>query len=211
MGMTRCGAGLALCMLTGCASHTVHARAIALGNADRLTPDQARMTGFLEQLEVDGVSDERSMLPSAISAGAIMDEVAPAKVDAAQTCFLVVQRTPAAIDAPLSTWTFVVNREDALVRGETVHEVTDYNYQGVREVVSAAIAIPGIAVGSLAVTQPEAQVFRVVERRAEVCGPGPAQAGVLELAMQLGEASRDPAMTPATAGWQEHYRWEVSR
>lgn len=187
--------------LTACPSFSVRERRMRVG-AD---PAKTRISSYLEASSMLGMTDERELVPGSISKSAVTDELVITRADADEVCVQMTQRTPTLMDEPIATWDVVFNGEDAVVDGERVTNVFDYDYTGTREVVSlegfmqTKHSLGGI---DLAISEPEARVFRVVERVAEVCG-APSADDVVRLSVRIPATRNDGP----NDGWQGHYRW----
>lgn len=168
---SRLVAGLgAVLLVSGCYSAKT-TRSIA---RDKVATDTARLTGYMKLW--NGWQEE---VPGGIQHSVIIDEATLIKAGSPkeETCAKTIVRTASADDEPIEQLSpkFIVDgvKTEALVRGETV-SVRDYGFTGQESVV----VVDGVAMSEyigLAVSRPAEKVFRVVERRAELCaqtGPG---------------------------------------
>jgi hypothetical protein len=155
-------------LLVGCAAHTV---------STNLRPDQigtkyARISGYLATRGAapGGVHTEET--PGSIRHDVILDEAVLAKIDAGETCVDLVLRTDSAHDEPVDQYqpTFEIDGKETrgVIESELV-SVYDYNFTGQREVASVE-AVAANQFAGMTITAPAEQVFRVIERRARVCG-----------------------------------------
>ncbi len=191
-----------LVTLGACASHSMRQRSLPRGELD---PARTRISGYLEQVSTFGKVDERQLVPGAISKAAVTDELVVTRRSETDVCVQMTMRTPTAMDEPLTTWEVVLNGEDTFVDHESVAGVVDYDYAGSHEVISleSFVKTKSTEAGlNLSISEPNARVFRVVERVAEVCGPSTLD-GAIRLSLRIaGANSAGP-----TKGWQAHYRW----
>lgn len=151
-----------LFLLSGCASRQT-TRAISRTSVGT---DTARLTGYMKLW--NGWQEE---VPGGIQHSVILDEAVLTKALPGQSCASAIVRTASSDDEPidqLSPKFKVDGREiEALVKNETV-SVRDYSFNG----MEAVVVVDGVAMSEylgLAVSRPAERVFRVVERRAELC------------------------------------------
>ncbi len=172
---------LVLVLLVGCATVKV---------GTQISPGQigtkyARLTGYMATRGAAPGGRHTETAPAAIRHDAILDEATLASLTPNQTCLDVVIRTAIEHDEPLEQYgiTFQLNGAPsrAIVENERV-TVVDYTYEGMRNLVSAEGVAANEYLG-LNIAAPAERIFRVIERRGQICaGVGGAAASVyLEL------------------------------
>ncbi len=181
---------------------TVGATSCSYSGVDRtITPDQigtydARLTGFMQYGRSTSIQENT---PGGISREAVINEATLISVDDTQACVDLLMRVSVNLDLPLSSYEIEIDGITAHPGPEDV-EVLDYQFTGQRDVVSFDHYSQDRS-GSFRITEPEDRIFRVVERRAEVCGPHNQDASI-ELTL----------VTPSSLGsssWGQHFRWTV--
>lgn len=155
-------------LLAGCAAHTVSTNL----RRDQVGTKYARISGYLATRGAapGGVHTEET--PGAIRHDVILDEAVLAKIDAGETCVDLVLRTDSAHDEPVDQYQPTFEIDGKKTRGVIESEVVsvyDYNFTGQREVASVE-AVAANQFAGMTITAPAEQVFRVIERRARVCG-----------------------------------------
>lgn len=148
-------------LAAGCQSHQT-TRTITRA---QVGTDTARLTGYMKLW--NGWQEE---VPGAIQHSVLLDEATLTKAGP-EACASAIVRTASADDEPIDQLSpkFRVDGRDveALVKNETV-SVRDYSFTGMESVM----VVDGVALdkyAGLAVSRPAEKVFRVVERRAELC------------------------------------------
>jgi hypothetical protein len=164
--------------LAGCG---VAANKRSVARADLPHPERTRITGY----EAD-YTGWHETTPGQVPRTAVMDE-AFLESDATRDCAVITLRTHLDRDDSLSRWKASINGEQAYVERELV-AVSDYTIHGERVVVDAAYATP-FAHGSLQITQPTTNVWRVIERTARICQP---HSDELELELSYSKSTADP-------------------
>jgi hypothetical protein len=134
--------------------------------ADMQYPERTRMTGYLA--DYTGWHEDT---PGQVPRTAVMDE-AFLESDGQRDCAVLTMRTFLDRDDALTQWQASLNGQQAYPEGEMVR-VSDYTIHGERTVVDAVYATP-FAAGSIQITQPTTDIWRVVERTARYCQPAAA-------------------------------------
>src|SRR5688572_7148546 len=158
-----------LCLLgAGCAAHTVSTSL----PANQIGTKYARISGYMATRGAAPGGKHTELTPGSIRHDVVLDEAVLAKVDAGETCVDLVLRTASAHDEPIDQYSpkFEIDgRETRAVIESEVVSVYDYNFTGQREVAS----IQGVTANdflAMSVSAPSEEIFRVIERRARVCG-----------------------------------------
>jgi hypothetical protein len=135
----------------------------------------ARQTGYFAAC---GARCDEETTRGGIRHDAILDEIVLAKVDQQETCFDVVLRTEESKDEPLTELDAQCEIDGATnasaIEAELV-SVFDHNYTGQQNVA----VVEGVAASQyvgLAMSRPADMVFRVIERRGQICCARPASA-----------------------------------
>lgn len=187
---------LAVLLFTACGYRS---REQVVTAADLRAPERTRITNYMSAPLRFGSPSEQA--PAAVSRAVLADEARIARVEGDQVCFDVVLRSAVDLDTPLSEMRLLVDEQAARV-GDEVVTVRDYPYSGERDVLVAE-HVSGNAFGSLRLTEPVQNVFRVIERRAQVCrtraAPGPG-----ELALEMIVVQDDNR-----GNWGEKFVWMV--
>jgi hypothetical protein len=128
----------------------------------------ARQTGYFAAC---GARCDEETTRGGIRHDAILDEIVLAKVDQQETCFDVVLRTEESKDEPLTELGAECEIDGSTnpnaIEAELV-SVFDHNYTGQQNVA----VVEGIAASQyvgLAMSRPADMVFRVIERRGQIC------------------------------------------
>ena len=154
--------------LAGCAAHTVSTNI----RRDQIGSKYARISGYMATRGAAPGGKHTEETPGSIRHDSILDEAILAKVDAQETCVDLVLRTASGRDEPIDQYQPSFEIDGKKTRGVIENEVVsvyDYNFTGMRETA----AIEGVAANQfigMSLQQPTEQVFRVIERRARVCG-----------------------------------------
>lgn len=156
-------------VIAACASSVRHA---SLSRAN-IGSKYARQAGYFASC---GTRCDEEQTRGGIRHDAILDEVALAKVDDHETCFDVVVRSEESKDEPFSELTPLCEIDGSnpatAIEAELV-SVFDHNYQGQQNVA----VVEGVAASEyvgLAMSRPAEMVFRVIERRGQICCARPA-------------------------------------
>lgn len=131
----------------------------------------ARISGYMMTRGLAPGGAHTETTPGAIRHDAILDEATLAKVDGGQTCVDLVLRTGSAHDEPVGQYELAFEIDGHAMRGVVENEkvsVYDYAFTGMRKTAVIEGVAGDRAVG-MSLSQPTAQVFRVIERRARVC------------------------------------------
>jgi hypothetical protein len=147
--------------LAACGAYPVRARTIV--TTDLGNPDRAKISNYMAFK--DGIAENT---PQGISRAVVSDE-AYLLPPTDRTCVALVERTWVDRDMPLSDWNFRLNGMAVAPENEQA-AAKDYSYASEQEIVSADAVLPQL-VGSLRITRPTTEVYRVVERTATVCAP----------------------------------------
>ncbi len=158
---------------------------------------RTRLTNFMSSPGQAGRNGES--VPGSLSRGIVMDEAEIASVDRVRICFRIVVRSDSEIDLPLSEHEISVNGRRVAVDAEQVN-VLEHSFTAER-VRIAADRVSHDETSRLRVREPEQRVFRVYERRTELCGPR-GQRGVERLDVEL--PSPDGIGT-----WGQSYVWHA--
>lgn len=153
--------GIGLWLLVGGCG--VEAAQRSIMRADLTHPERSRMTGYLA--DYTGWHEDT---PGQVPRTAVLDE-AYLESDGQRDCAVVTMRTTLDRDDALTQWKTTLNGSQAYPEGEVVN-VADYTIKGERTVVDAAYASP-FAAGTITITQPTTDIWRVVERTARYCQP----------------------------------------
>lgn len=158
---------LAILLLSACA-HTI-SRDI---RTDQLGTKYARISGYLRTSGAAPGGAVEEQTPGHIRHDVLLDEATLMSIANGEACVNLVMRTASQRDEPIEQYnpTFVFNGRNAatVVEDEEV-SVYDYDYTGEQETLS----LEGVAAGrymGLSLKEPAERVFRVIERRATVCG-----------------------------------------
>lgn len=142
------------------------AREQSLTPADLRVPERTRISNYMSAPLRPGSPSEEPPTP-AISRSSILDEARISKISADEVCFDLLVRTGAEKDTAISEMRILVDGMQARASDESL-EVRDYGYAGERDVLVGSFASQS-AISSLRLTAPVEHVFRVMERRAQVC------------------------------------------
>jgi hypothetical protein len=155
-------------VLAGCAAHTVSTNL----RRDQIGSKYARISGYMATRGAAPGGKHTEETPGSIRHDSILDEAVLAKVDAQETCVDLVLRTASGRDEPVDQYqpSFEIDgkKTRAVIENEVV-SVYDYTFTGMRETA----AVEGVAASQfigMSLQQPTDQIFRVIERRARVCG-----------------------------------------
>jgi hypothetical protein len=167
--LTSLALAFALTTTTSCASS---ARETTLARANVGTK-YARQTGYFASC---GTRCDEERTHGGIRHDAILDEISLASVTPQETCFDVQLRSEESKDEPLTEVHAECSIDGAsqqvAIESETV-SVHDYDYVGQQEVA----VVEGVAASQyigMAVSKPTDKVFRVIERRGQLCCPAAA-------------------------------------
>ena len=155
-------------ILAGCAAHTVSTNL----RRDQIGSKYARISGYMATRGAAPGGKHTEETPGSIRHDSILDEAILAKVDAQETCVDLVLRTASGRDEPVDQYQPSFEIDGKTTRGVIENEVVsvyDYNFTGMRETA----AVEGVAANQfigMSLQQPTDQIFRVIERRARVCG-----------------------------------------
>jgi hypothetical protein len=169
---TRMKRALFLLLIAACASSVRNA---TLSRAN-IGSKYARQTGYFAAC---GARCDEETTRGGIRHDAILDEIVLAKVDDRETCFDVVVRTEEGKDEPLTELEAqceIDGSSNANAIESEVVSVFDHNYTGQQNVA----VVEGVAASEyvgLAMSRPAEMVFRVIERRGQICCARPATAG----------------------------------
>lgn len=166
--------------------------------ADLQKPERTRITNYMSAPIRPGSPSEQA--PGAITRSALLDEARIAKVTNDEICFDLVIRTASGMDTALSEMRVLVNDKPARIGDEEV-AVRDHTYSGERDVLVAE-HVSKHAYGSLRLTEPVQNVFRVIERRGQVCRTMQAPSGELALEVIIVEDDN-------RGNWGEKFVWNI--
>ncbi|RAL21186.1 hypothetical protein DL240_13720 [Lujinxingia litoralis] len=181
-------------MLVGCAHKSVErtVSADAVGQ-----PGQTRQVNYLDSPMGAGPHSETT--PSGVLRSAVVDEAELSSLTESEVCVRYVARSSINLDEPLSFYEVKLNGNPVTFDDEEV-SVVDHFYSG-RESVFAIEGVVADTFNALNVTRPTEQSYRVIERRAEVCGPRSTTGReLLELQIPAG---------PMDATWGQKFAWTV--
>lgn len=150
--------------------------------ADLAHLERTRLTGYVG--DWTGWTEDT---PGQVPRTAVIDE-AFLESDGVRDCAVVTMRTFLDRDDTLDQWKALINGAQAYAEGERV-SIADYTIHGRRVMVDAVYATP-FAAGSVQITQPTEDIWRVVERTARFCQPSAPEFN-LELSYQ--KRHSDPA------------------
>lgn len=189
---------LVFCLLwSGCAFRTQE-RKITTAQIKQ-SPERTRMTNFMSAPFRPGSPTEQAH--AQISRAALMDEAQIVKFDGKEVCLAIIQRTHVSIDVPLTMWSASINGEEAYI-AEGPITVEDHSIASERVVLAADAILPE-AFGSLRLTEPSTDIYRVFKREGTVCAPAPGRGmGKVELELKLPQDD-------ARGNWGEKYIWNV--
>ncbi|MCB9563047.1 MAG: hypothetical protein H6708_21790 [Kofleriaceae bacterium] len=131
----------------------------------------ARITGYFATAKAAPGGRHEEDVPGDLQHDLILDEATLMTAGPAETCIDVVVRTESQHDEPLEQLApscAVGGASAAVVVDDETLRVVDYSYEGMAPVIQ----VEGVAAAeyaALAVSQPAAKSFRVVERRARIC------------------------------------------
>ena len=146
--------------LLGCRPAGYKARTIAF--SDLGSPEGSRLTSYLS-LNSRIIEDT----PDGIERSVVLDEVYLKQADG-RICAALTMRSSTNHDQPLSEWSVTINGETAYPSSRETVTVADYDYTGERNIVDAA-AVGQAFASTFRISEPEARVFRVVERQSDYC------------------------------------------
>lgn len=155
-------------LLAGCAAHTVSTNL----RRDQVGSKYARISGYMATRGAAPGGAHTEETPGTIRHDSILDEAVLAKLDAQETCVELVLRTASSHDEPVDQYQPSFEIDGKKTRGVIENEVVsvyDYTFTGMRETA----AVEGVAANQfigMSLQQPTDQIFRVIERRATVCG-----------------------------------------
>ncbi len=134
-------------------------------------PDAMERTHVLSNyLETRMGQHPRDRVPSGVDRAVLRDDARLVSLDGDKACFEVITRTASAEENAMGPWSFLVGQKKTQVWG-TPGEVQVYDYSFTGERTKLDLAVFGEAMGgALKVTEPVEKVFRVIERKHEVCG-----------------------------------------
>lgn len=184
------------CALSACGFQT-QTRTVSMQQATS-NPNATRMTNFMDAPNRFGSPSEDT--PGGIARAAVIDEARISELSGDRVCFDVVVRTHVDLDVPLSQWKVKLNPNQDLYFQEGPITVADYPFDGERVVFAADAVLPE-AFGSLRLTEPTNEVFRVYERSGSVCGANP---GTATLTLTLTNPQDD-----LRGDWGETYTWTL--
>lgn len=98
----------------------------------------------------------------------VRDEATLVKLQDGEACFVVVLRTAAEFDEPIDQLSPECADSEALLTEEASVSVVDYPYEGEREVFRVDAVAASKFLG-LSLKEPAERVFRVIERRGQLC------------------------------------------
>ena len=188
----------ALLSLTSACAFQTQTRAVNM-NAVAADPAASRMTNFMDAPQRMGSPTEQT--PGSISRSAIIDEAVISRLTSSVICFDVVLRTHVSLDVPLTQWDVTLNERQELYFEEGPITVVDYPFNGERVVFAADAVLPE-AFGSLRLTEPTKEVYRVYERSGTVCGNRPA---TRKVTLTLRNPQND-----LRGDWGETYTWTLN-
>ena len=150
-------------VLSGC-SH--RARGLALTAADLQEPERTRITNYMDAPRRFGAPYEQPPAPM-VSRASLADEARVVRTTG-ELCFALVIRSAVDLDTPLSEMRMLINGKPGRVGVDEEVFVHDYPFSGERDVLVAE-HVGRDAFSSLHLTAPVDKVFRVIERRGQVC------------------------------------------
>ena len=186
----------AACALSACAFQT-QTRTVSAQQAAS-NPAATRMTNFMDAPLRPGSPSEDT--PSGIARSTVIDEARIAMLTSDEVCFDVVLRTYVDLDVPLSQWNAKLNAREEIYFTEGPITVVDYPFDGERVVFAADAVLPE-AFGSLRLTEPTDEVFRVYERSGALCARNP---GTSEITLTLTNPQDD-----RRGDWGESFTWTL--
>jgi hypothetical protein len=167
--------------------------------ADLKIPERTRITNYMSASIRPGSPSEQP--PGAISRAALLDEARIAKLSNDEICFDLVIRTHVSLDTALSEMRILVDEKPVRIGDEEV-AVRDHVFSGERDVLVAE-HVSRHAYGSLRLTEPVENIFRVIERRGQVCRTiGKQPSG--ELALEVIIVQDDNR-----GNWGEKFVWNI--
>ena len=187
---------LITCTLSACAFQT-QTRTVSMQQATS-NPAATRMTNFMDAPQRFGSPSENT--PGDISRSAVIDEARISELTDERICFDVVLRTHVSLDVPLSQWNVTLNSRQELYFEEGPITVVDYPFNGERVVFAAEAVLPE-AFGSMRLTEPTNEVFRVYERSGSLCGTPP---NTSKITLTLTNPQDD-----LRGDWGETYTWTL--
>ena len=155
-------------VLAGCAVHTVSTNL----RREQIGSKYARISGYMATRGAAPGGSHMEETPGSIRHDSILDEAVLATVDAQETCVELVLRTDSGHDEPVDQYQPSFEIDGKKTRGVIENEIVsvyDYTFTGMRE----AASVEGVAANQfigMSLQQPADQIFRVIERRARVCG-----------------------------------------
>ncbi|TXD34389.1 hypothetical protein FRC98_18420 [Lujinxingia vulgaris] len=186
--------GSLLVLLAGCAHRSVErtVSADAVGESG-----QTRQVNYLHSPLGPGSPDEET--PGGVQRSAVADEAELSALTEREVCIRYVARTYIDLDEPLSFYEVKLNGHPVAFDNEVV-SVVDHFYSG-RESVFAAEGVVAETFSAINVTRPAEKSYRVIERRAEVCGPRSTTGREL-LELKIPEGPLDDT-------WGQKFAWTV--
>lgn len=185
------GLGFACVLVAACGYRT---RERVVSAAD-VAAGRTRLTNFMSSSQ----QPAQESVPESLSRAIVVDEAEISRLDAQRICFRIVVRSDSELDLPLSEHEISINGRRVAVDGEQLN-VHEHGFTGERVVV-AADRVSDRSVASYRVAQPEERVFRVHERRTEVCGPR-GERGLERLDVELPAAD-------GISSWGQTYVWHA--
>lgn len=190
------GAGLAVVAL-GCGASSAPPKGKFEGPEHDATVQKAFLQGA--RTSEESFAGARKLYPKVL-----IDEAWVTYIEHGTTCIDVIARTPVEIDRPLAEWDTTLNGLRVYFEPEkvTVRDVSGPadapKEELLRDDVSVTVAdVQGLPAAS-------AQVLRVVERRAQVCGKGEEKREpMITLELELNDNNGDR--------WHEAFGWEFQR
>lgn len=190
------GAALALSIL-GCGASSAPPR----GRFEGPEHDASVQRAFLQgaRASEESFAGARKLYPKAL-----IDEAWVTYVEHGTTCIDVVTRTPAEIDRPLAEWDTTLNGLRVYFEPEkvTIRDVSGPADAPTEQLLREDLSVT--AADEQGLPAASAEVLRVVERRAQVCGKG--------------EQKREPAITLELElndnngdRWHEAFAWAFQR
>lgn len=186
--------GSLLMLVAGCAHKSVERTVSAEAVGE---PGGTRQVNYLNSPPGAGSPYEET--PGGVQRSAVADEAELSALTDDEVCVRYVARSYINLDEPLSFYEVKLNGHPVVFDNEVV-SVVDHFYSG-RESVFAAEGVIAHTFNAVNVTRPAEKSYRVIERRAEVCGPRSTTGQeLLELKIPSG---------PMDATWGQKFAWTV--
>lgn len=179
-------------IVAGCSYPTAE-RSVSPQQIER---EDTRLVGYMQYGRTTSVEEQT---PGQISRDAVANEAILYALEDGQTCIELTIRTNAERDEPLAVYELTLDGRRVHPGDEQI-EVVDYTYTGERDVLVAE-GITGEAFAQLRLTEPEERVYRVFERRTELCGPI-SQTGDIELEVVAPNGA-------TTSQWGQSFVWTL--